>query len=287
MSHNKQKKIAVINDISGFGRCSAAVSLPVISHMRVQACLLPTSIFSNHTGFPSYYYNDFTDKMPRFMEEYTDRMRVYIENWQKLGLRFEGIMTGFLGSAEQIEIVREFIRQFRDERTQVIIDPVMGENGKPYPTYTEEMCDKMKHLVEYADILTPNVTEACMLTRMPFKDKNWQRKELLEMMARLRELGAKKIVVSGLDSGQFISNAVSEVPGECKLIRQKRVGKVRSGTGDIFSSIIAADCVNGVDFETSVRKAAAFVQECIRVTERFDIPETDGVCFEEVLHKLR
>ncbi len=183
--------------------------------------------------------------------------------------------------------MREFIRQFRDERTQVIIDPVMGENGKPYPTYTEEMCDKMKHLVEYADILTPNVTEACMLTRMPFKDKNWQRKELLEMMARLRELGAKKIVVSGLDSGQFISNAVSEVPGECKLIRQKRVGKVRSGTGDIFSSIIAADCVNGVDFETSVRKAAAFVQECIRVTERFDIPETDGVCFEEVLHKLR
>lgn len=276
MSHNKQKKIAVINDISGFGRCSAAVSLPVISHMRVQACLLPTSIFSNHTGFPSYYYNDFTDKMPRFMEE-----------WEKLDLRFEGIASGFLGSAEQIEIVREFIRQFRDERTQVIIDPVMGENGKAYPTYTEEMCDKMKHLVEYADILTPNVTEACMLTGMPFKDKNWQRKELLEMMARLRELGAKKIVVSGLDSGQFISNAVSEVPGECKLLRQKRVGKVRSGTGDIFSSIIAADSVNGVDFETSVRKAAAFVQECIRVTESFDIPETDGVCFEEVLHKLR
>lgn len=276
MSHNKQKKIAVINDISGFGRCSAAVSLPVISHMRVQACLLPTSIFSNHTGFPSYYYEDFTDKMPRYMKE-----------WKKLDLHFEGIASGFLGSAEQIEILREFIHQFRDERTQVIIDPVMGENGKAYPTYTEEMCDKMKHLVEYADILTPNVTEACMLTGMPFKEKDWQRKELLEMMVRLRELGAKKIVVSGLDSGQFISNAVSEVPGECKLLRQKRVGKVRSGTGDIFSSIIAADCVNGVDFETSVRKAAAFVQECIRVTERFDIPETDGVCFEEVLHKLR
>lgn len=276
MSHNKQKKIAVINDISGFGRCSASVSLPVISHMRVQACLLPTSIFSNHTGFASYYYEDFTDKMLQYMGE-----------WKKLDLRFEGIASGFLGSAEQIEIVQEFIHQFRDERTQVIIDPVMGENGKSYPTYTEEMCDKMKHLVEYADILTPNVTEACMLTGMPFKEKDWQRKELLEMMARLRGLGAKKIVVSGLDSGQFISNAVSEVPGECKLLRQKRVGKVRSGTGDIFASIIAADCVNGVDFETSVCKAAAFVQECIRVTERFDIPETDGVCFEEVLHKLR
>lgn len=276
MSHNKQKKIAVINDISGFGRCSASVSLPVISQMRVQACLLPTSIFSNHTGFASYYYEDFTDKMSRYMNE-----------WKKLDLRFEGIASGFLGSAEQIAIVREFIRQFRDERTQVIIDPVMGENGKAYPTYTEEMCDKMKHLVEYADILTPNVTEACMLTGLPYKETGWRRKELLEMMSRLRALGAKKIVVSGLASGQYITNAVSENSGECKLLRQKRVGRVRSGTGDIFSSIIAADCVNGLDFEASVRKAAAFVQECIRVTERFDIPETDGVCFEEVLYKLR
>lgn len=276
MSHNHQKKIAVINDMSGFGRCSLTVSLPIISYLGIQCCPLPTSILSNHMGYGEYFFDD-----------YTDRMEEYISKWRRLGLKFEGITSGFLGSVAQIEMVIRFIEEFRSGRTQVIIDPVMGENGKAYPTYTEEMCDKMKHLVEYADILTPNVTEACMLTGMPFKDKNWQRKELLEMMARLRELGAKKIVVSGLDSGQFISNAVSENHGECKLIRQKRVGKVRSGTGDIFSSIIAADCVNGVDFETSVRKAAAFVQECIRVTERFDIPETDGVCFEEVLHKLR
>ena len=94
MSHNKQKKIAIINDISGFGRCSVAVSLPVISHMKVQGCVLPTAVFSNHTGFPSYYYEDYTAHMPRFMEE-----------WKKLGLRFEGIASGFLGSAAQIHIV--------------------------------------------------------------------------------------------------------------------------------------------------------------------------------------
>ncbi|MCM1244620.1 MAG: pyridoxamine kinase [Roseburia sp.] len=276
MAHNNQKKIAVINDISGFGRCSIAVALPVISHMKVQGCVLPTSIFSNHTGFSSFFY-----------EDYTDRMRDYMAEWKKLDLRFEGISSGFLGSAEQIQIVREFIRQFRDERTHVIIDPVMGENGKAYPTYTEEMCDKMKELVEFADILTPNVTEACMLTGMPYKESGWSRKELLAMMEKLRSLGAGKIVVSGFSSGKFISNALSERPGELKVLRQKRVGKVRSGTGDIFAAIIAADCVNGIGFEESVRKAAAFVRDCILVTEKFDIPETDGVCFEEVLYRLK
>lgn len=276
MSHNNQKKIAIINDISGFGRCSVAVSLPVISHMKVQGCVLPTSIFSNHTGFPSYYYDD-----------YTSHMRSYMEEWKKLDLRFEGIASGFLGSAEQIQIVKDFIRMFRDERTHVIVDPVMGENGKAYPTYTQEMCDKMKHLVEYADILTPNVTEACMLADMPYKEYGWEKCELHEMMERLRGLGARKIVISGLNTEAYISNAISEKPGELTVLRQKRVGKVRSGTGDIFSAIIAADCVNGVDFETSVRKAAAFVRDCIRVTERFDIPETDGVCFEEILYRLK
>lgn len=276
MSHNKQKKIAIINDISGFGRCSVSVSLPVISHMKVQGCVLPTSVFSNHTGFPSFYYDDFTDRMPR-----------YIEEWEKLDLRFEGIASGFLGSAAQIQIVTDFIRRFRDERTHVVIDPVMGENGKAYPTYTAEMCDRMKHLVEFADILTPNVTEACILTDTAYKASGWTSSELQKIMDRLRELGAKKIVISGLETGSFVSNAISEVPGELKILRQKRVGKVRSGTGDIFSAIIAADCVNGVKFEESVRKAAAFVKDCILATKKIGIPETDGVCFEEVLHKLK
>ena len=238
--------------------------------------MLPTSIFSNHTGFASFFYDDYTDKMTPYMQE-----------WKKLDLRFEGIATGFLGSARQIEIVSDFIRQFQDERTKVIIDPVMGENGKAYPTYTLEMCDKMKQLVRYADILTPNLTEACMLTGMPYREDGWSKADFLKMTDKLRELGADKIVISGLNSTSYITNVVSETPGEIKFLRQKRVGKVRSGTGDIFAAVIAADCVNGHPLENSVKKAAAFVRDCILATEKRDIPPTDGVCFEDVLYRLK
>ena len=213
MSHNNQKKIAIINDISGFGRCSVAVSLPVISHMKVQGCVVPTSVFSNHTGFPSFFCDDYTDRMP-----------AYIEEWKKLGLRFEGITSGFLGSAAQIEIVTDFIRAFRDERTKVVIDPVMGENGRAYPTYTADMCERMKHLVQFADILTPNVTEACMLAGLPYKGSGWTGGELRRIVERLRGLGAGKIVISGLETGHYVSNAVSVRPGELKFLRQKRGG---------------------------------------------------------------
>lgn len=160
VSHNNQKKIAVINDFSGFGRCSIAVSLPIISAMKIQCCPVPTSIFSNHTGFDSYFF-----------EDYTDKMRPYIAEWRKLDLHFNGICTGFLGSEAQIGIVGDFLQEFGGEGTIVLIDPVMGDYGKPYPTYTMEMCLEMKKLVHYADILTPNLTEACILTDTPYKEK--------------------------------------------------------------------------------------------------------------------
>ena len=141
VSHNNQRKIAVINDISGFGKCSITVALPIISHMKLQCCPLPTSIFSNHTGYAHYFFDD-----------YTKHMREFIRNWKELGLEFEGIATGFLGSKEQIQIVEEFIREFRTEKTKVIVDPVMGDNGVLYPTYTADMQREMKKLVSYADI---------------------------------------------------------------------------------------------------------------------------------------
>ena len=169
VSHNNQKKIAVINDFSGFGRCSIAVSLPIISAMKIQCCPVPTSIFSNHTGFDSYFF-----------EDYTDKMRPYIAEWRKLDLHFNGICTGFLGSEAQIGIVGDFLQEFGGEGTIVLIDPVMGDYGKPYPTYTMEMCLEMKKLVHYADILTPNLTEACILTDTPYKEK-WRVAEIEQM----------------------------------------------------------------------------------------------------------
>lgn len=275
MSHNNQKKIALINDFSGFGRCSIAVALPIISMLRVQCCPVPTSIFSNHTGYPSFFFDD-----------YTDKMTAYIEEWKKLDLHFNGISTGFLGSAEQIRIVTQFFEYFKKEGTRIIVDPVMGDDGRPYATYTSEMCEEMKKLVSHADILTPNVTEACILTDTPYQEK-FRLKDYKAMAEALTEKGPQKIVISGIIQGEFIANYCYEKGQKPKIIRSHKVGTQRAGTGDVFSSIIAADAVNQVPFQDSVRKATRFVKKCILKSMELDIPLEDGVCFEEVLWTLK
>lgn len=271
-----QKKIAVINDISGFGRCSTTVMLPIISYMGVQCCPVPTAILSNHMGYPNYY-----------MDDYTDRMEEYIENWRKLRLRFDGIATGFLGSVEQISIVKQFVRTFAKEDAIVIVDPVMGDHGKLYSTYTEELCAQMKELIKLADITTPNLTEACKLADIPYQDGSWRKKELCEMAERIVAFGPSRVVITGIPQGGFIANYVYEKGIEPQIIRTHRVGAERSGTGDVFSSIIAADGVNGVPFGKSVRKASGFVKKCILHSIEREIPKTDGVCFEEILYRLK
>lgn len=274
-AHNHQKKIAVINDMSGFGRCSMAVSLPIISKLKIQCCPLPTSIFSNHTGFPSFFFEDFTPSM-----------EPYIEEWKKLDLHFSGINTGFLGSADQIRIVSDFLKDFKREDTIVIIDPVMGDYGNPYPTYTKDMCLRMKELIHYADILTPNLTEACILTDTPYK-KHWKIAEVTELAQKLSDQGPKKVVITGIPQKSYVCNLCYEAEHEPTMIKTQKVGTERSGTGDIFSAIISADAVNGVPFQESVKKASQFIKRCILKSIELDIPLTDGVCFEEVLHTLR
>ena len=273
-NHNHQKKIAVINDFSGFGRCSIAVALPIISAMRIQCCPLPTSIFSNHTGFESFFF-----------EDYTSRMQPYIEEWKKLGLQFSGISTGFLGSKEQIQIVLQFFKDFGTEDNVIVVDPVMGDYGKTYSTYTPEMCEEMKKLVTYADILTPNLTEACILTDTPYHEK-WSMKEVGALAEKLSGMGPEKVVITGIIQGEFIANYCYEKGQAGKIRRTHKVGTQRSGTGDIFAAIITADAVNGVLFQDSVRKASLFIKKCIEKSIEMDLPLTDGVCFEEVLHKL-
>lgn len=275
MSHNNQKKIAVINDFSGFGRCSITVALPIISTLKIQCCPLPTSIFSNHTGFDSFFFDDYTDKMP-----------LYINEWKKLGLQFDGITSGFLGSKKQIEIVTQFFKDFKTKENIIIVDPVMGDYGKIYATYTKEMCEEMKKLVQYADIITPNITELCILTDTPYQEK-WKISELEKMTEELAEKGPKKIVVTGIVQKEFIANFCYEKGKSPKILRCHRVGTQRSGTGDVFSSIIAADAVNQVPFDKSVKKASNFIKKCILKSIEMDIPVTDGVCFEELLQTLK
>lgn len=275
ISHNKQKKIAVINDISGFGRCSLTVSIPVISKLKVQCCPVPTAILSNHTGFPNWFFDDYTEKMPE-----------YIDNWEKIGLKFSAVYSGFLGSERQIEMVLDFIRRFRMEETLVVVDPVMGDYGKTYSTYTPQMCSEMKKLVECADILTPNITEACILTDTPYKER-WHKEEVRMIARKLLEQGPDKVVITGIVQRSYIANYVCTKDGEDHFLRTLRVGTQRSGTGDIFASIIAADAVNGVNFTQSVKKASNFVKKCILRSIELDMPLTDGVAFEDVLDELR
>lgn len=287
---SKQKKVAIINDISGYGRCAVTVALPIISKLKVQCCPVPTSIFSNHTGFPTYYFDDYTERMP-----------LYIEQWKKLGLTFNGIQTGFLGSEKQIQIVSKFIQDFRREHTMIVVDPIMGDNGKSYATYTKEMCQKMKELVAFADIITPNLTEACILTDTPYHEEKWKMAEILELARRLSKIGPRKVVITGIPQGEYIANYCYEKQGEGqsatekgqpatekgRLVRTMKVGTQRCGTGDIFAAIITGDAVNGVEFEISVKKASNFIKRCILKSIEMEIPLTDGVCFEEILDTLK
>lgn len=273
---NRQKKIAAINDLTGFGRCALTVALPVISHMKIQCCPVPTSILSNHTGYEEYFFDDYTSQLPE-----------YLNMWKKLGLTFDGIMSGFLGSEKQIEIVRQFIQQFRKKDTLVIIDPVMGDHGKLAGTYTKQMCLEMRKLVTLADIITPNLTEACQLTDTPYKDGGWKRTELLVMAEKLKQMGPDKIVITGIPQGEFIGNFMYQVGEQPRLFRTHRAGTERCGTGDLFAAIIAADAVNGVAFDVSVRKASLFVKKSLILSMEMGIEQKNGVCFEEILHTLK
>ena len=274
MSHNHQKKIAVINDFCGFGRCSIAASLPIISAMKIQCCPLPTSVFSNHTGFDSFHFTD-----------YTQHMNPYIDEWVKLDLHFSGILTGFLGSPEQIHIVKRFLELFKEDSNITVIDPVMGDYGNLYPTYSPKLAEQMSSLVPYADILTPNLTEACILTDTEYK-KDISEKELENICEKLSSMGPKKIVISGLERDNDLENFIFEQGKNPQIIREHKVGPCRSGTGDVCSSIIAADAVNGVDFTDSVKHASSFIAKVLRRTVELDLPKTDGICFEEYLKEI-
>ncbi|WP_416195587.1 pyridoxamine kinase [Selenomonas sp.] len=272
----RQKRIALVNDVTGFGRCSVAVELPLISALKVQACPLPTAILSCHTGFPTH-----------FIDDYTSRMRPYMEDWQKNGVQFDGICTGFLGSAEQIAIVADFIRMFKQPGTRVMVDPVMGDYGKLYSSYTQEMCDGMKRLLALADIVTPNLTEACRLLDRPYPEGGRvEAAELEYMAAELAAQGPSQVVITGLSEGEMIENFVYEA-GRGTLLKEKKVGGDRSGSGDAFAAIVAASLVRGASLTDAVKKAADFISKCLAYAVALDLPWNYGLPFEEYLTELR
>ena len=273
-SHNLQKKAAVINDLSCFGRCSLTVTLPILSAMKVQCCPVPTAIFTNHTGYPSYAWTDYTDHLDDFICE-----------WRKLGLRFDAIATGFLGSIRQIDFVCRFLDAFRDEDTLVAVDPVMGDDGKLYATYDNELAEAMRRLLDVADILTPNLTEAYVLADLPF-NPNTDDAELSELCERLAERHARNIVISGIERGDDLLNAIYEKGKAPVFQSQRKIGCERCGTGDVFFSVILGNAVNGIPFEESVRRASAFISKAMEHTSKLGIHEEDGLAFEDILKEL-
>ena len=270
-------RLAMINDIAGFGRCSTTVSLPVISVMKVQVCPVPTSVLSNHLGFPLCHFDD-----------YTSHMRDYIKVWNELGLTFDGLYCGFLGNEEQIDIVREFVEMFRPPL--FLLDPVMGDHGRAYSSITETHVQKMKKLLPLADIITPNITEACLLTGTPWKDGEWTMQELSGLCEWLASLCLKdsvgaSIVITGIRQGDSLVNFLWD-DGVYTTVATPIAGASRPGTGDIFASILAADAVRGETLLTSVQKAANFVGLCIAGSEKAGTPVQEGVVLEKYLAAL-
>lgn len=267
------KKIAMINDIAGYGRCSSTVSIPIISAMKVQVCPVPTSVFSNHTGFSTYHFVDLTEEIPS-----------YFSAWEKLGLSFDGIYCGFLGSEKQIQMVSTFLSSDAARGSVRLIDPVMGDNGKAYKTITASHCDAMKKLITYADIITPNLTEACLLTDTPYHTGSFSDDKLHILAKKLQKMGPKKIVITGIFEKDHYKNYILDTIEDTYCVPVG--GESRHGTGDMFASILAADAVNGVSFMDSVRKAADFIRTCTLASSALGIPEADGVCFENFLSLL-
>ena len=269
------KRVALINDVTGYSRCSVAIQLPLISALGVECVFVPTAILSVNTYHPEYYFDD-----------YTDRMADYILTYKKMNVEFDGIVTGFLGSDKQIDIVIDFFKTFKKKNTFVLVDPVMGDHGKLYPTYTKKMQDKMRELIPYATIITPNLTELCALLEEEYLGNNIDFDKIEQMCKRLSQLGPEKIVVTGINVEDKIVNFAYEKNRGAKLIKVKRIGEDRSGTGDLISGIIAGSYANGMDFYQCVQKAADFACKCIDYSQKIGAHNHLGLCFEPFLKEL-
>ena len=281
------KKIAVINDLSGFGRCSLTAAISVIASMGVQPCPLPTAILSGQTGYPSYFYDDYTDKMDEFRRE-----------WKKMGVSFDGIYTGFMSDGRQIEKVFDFLDTFYRKKAFLLTDPIMGDDGRRFGMCTPEFLGMMKELTARADIITPNLTELCLLTDTDFRmiELMTDEKHLLtivEQMARnVMDRGTKAVVVTGIRFTDS-SDGVQKM-GNLAVTRKEKflsafpfVGESYSGTGDLFASVIAGGRARGDKLEKSMETAGRLIGLALEDSVRGKVPRNDGVDYEQYLWMLR
>ena len=277
------KRVAAIHDISCFGRCALTVILPTLSAMGVQAVPLPTCLLSSHTGgFTDLYFEDLTPSMEKISDHF-----------DRLDVKFDAIYTGFLGNDGQIERVRSFIDRFAAKDTFVAVDPVMGDDGELYSTYTPELMRGMARLCEGADIITPNLTEACFLTDTPYIDTaKMSAAELVafgnELCDKLLALGAESVVLTGLRFGTDKLCVCGKRRDDKELFIHTfpRVDKSYPGTGDVFTSVLLGALLRGEDFEEAIIQACGFVSRAMKYSARFDYAEREGIAFEAFLGEL-
>lgn len=288
------KKIAVINDLSGFGRCSLTAAISVLSAMGVQACPLPTAILTAQTGYPSYYCDNYTDRMDYFRTE-----------WEKMGQHFDGIYTGFVADESQIHQIFRFIDTFREPDTFLLVDPVMGDDGRPYPVYTPTLLEQMRRLTARADIITPNLTELCLLTDTSYQSvmahhpahKTAGPGSPHALIQAIRELGQafcrkgpRHVIVTGI---QFTDTDGTKHMGNLLVGRENSslfsfpyIGGSYSGTGDLFASCIAAGMARGDSLPATIQKAGKFLELALADSVKEQVPRNDGVNFERYLTLL-
>ena len=271
-------RVAAIHDMSGFGRCSLTVAIPVLSAMGLQCCPLPTAFLSTHTGgFEGFSFLDMTDEMPRVAD-----------HWKTMDMDFKCIYSGFLGSERQIEIVSEFIRDFRQKDTLVVVDPVMGDHGAVYQTYTPAMCEGMVHLAEQADVIVPNLTEAALLLGIPYEELPTGETGCREIVERLSLNGRRSVVLTGASAAPDLTGAMcfDAKSGQTESIQVSRVPREFYGTGDVFASVLAGALVKGTDLPDATRQAVDFVRACAERTAEQNLPIREGVDFEPLLGLL-
>lgn len=268
----KTKNILAVHDISCVGRCSLTVALPIISHFGVEARVLPTGLLSTHTGgFTGFTFLDLTDEM-----------RKILAAWKPLNLQFDSIYTGYLGSAEQIDLVKEILTTYPSNFS---FDPVMADNGELYPAFDDNFVAKMRELVPLSNLIMPNLTEASFLTEIPYQTEQTEA-FLSNLTEKLQKMGAKNIVLTGIEKDNKIgARAISETSEITEYLTEK-IGESYHGTGDIFGSVLVAELTKGEKLSTATTKAVDFVRESIRETPT-DADLRYGVNFEAALEKDR
>ena len=269
------KRIAAIHDLSCFGRCALTVVMPALSAMGYQVIPVPTALLSSHTGgFTDMYFKDLTQDM-----------REVSDHFDRLELKFDAIYTGFLGSEEQIDIVLDFIKRFSDEDTLIFVDPVMGDDGVLYSTYTDRLGDRMKELCAVADIITPNLTEACFMLGKPYMASGYTKEYIEDMLRALTDLGCPKAVLTGVgfNENELGCYGYDSTTGEFFFDTNERISQSFHGTGDIFASVCFSCLNRGKTLEESCAIAADFVCDSMNATITDETPIWYGVHFEKVL----